>query len=265
MLRQQAESYPLALGELVGLVSLCHEVNDFGPEDAAANRDLDAVVGFNQFRRRAALGQKHLIDPVESAAFTLHEFQVVEQAGKVFIPANGRMQHVLRGDSQRKRAGIHHFQPIRVQVQKDVATQGVGPMDQSIDQKLAYHHFVEGRHVLTVEAIRQFVTLAEVGDLQPDRLDQLHRAKRVVVPHQLVHLLAALVVLDELNNGCSRQPCTIVLSTQAQNAQVREKATLGELVVIEQFVVGLFLDGCLDPIRCPQRLDQFGELVRFGS
>lgn len=59
----------------VGLVRLGNEVDDFGLENTAAYRDLDALVRFDQLRRRAALRQQHLEDLVEAAAFALHQLQ----------------------------------------------------------------------------------------------------------------------------------------------------------------------------------------------
>jgi hypothetical protein len=114
------------------------------------------------------------------------------------------------------------LQPVRVQVQEDVAALGVGAVHQGVDQQFAHHDFVEGGHVLAVQAIGQFVALAEVGHLQPDRLDQLHRALRVVVPHQLVDLLAVLVVLDELDDRCRGQLGAVMLAAKAEHAQVGE-------------------------------------------
>ena len=99
VLGQQAQGDAFALGELVGLVSLGDEIDDFGLEDTAAYRDLHAVVGFDQLRRRAALRQQHLEDLVEAAAFALHQLQVVEQTGKVLVATHGGVQHVLRRDA----------------------------------------------------------------------------------------------------------------------------------------------------------------------
>ena len=57
VLRQQAQGDALTLGKLVGLLCLGNEVDDFGLENAAAYRDLYAVMSFYQLRRRAALRQ----------------------------------------------------------------------------------------------------------------------------------------------------------------------------------------------------------------
>jgi hypothetical protein len=64
----------------------------------------------------------------------------------------------------------------------------------------------------------------------------------VVVPHQLVNLLPVLIVLDELDDRCCGQLSPMMLATQAEHAQVGEALPLCELIVIEKFVIGLFLD-----------------------
>jgi len=165
----------------------------------------------------------------------------------------------------RQRTGVDHFQTVRVQIQEDVAALRVGAMHQRVDQQLAYHHLVESGHVLAIQAIRQFVTFAEIRDFQPDGLNQFHRVQRVVIPHQLVDLLAVLVVLDELDYWRRGQLRTLLLLSQTKDAQVSQVVTLRELIVIEQLVIGLFLDGRLDSIRCPQRIHQLAELVRGGG
>jgi hypothetical protein len=136
------------------------------------------------------LGEQHLEDLVEAAAFTFHQLQIVEQPCQVFVAAYGGVQHVLRRNAQRQRSGVDHLQPVRMQVQENVTALGVGTMHQCVDQQLAHHDFVESGHVLAVQAIGQFVALAEIGHLLPDRFDQIHRALRVVVPRELVDLLA---------------------------------------------------------------------------
>ena len=49
------------------------------------------------------------------------------------------VQDVARGHAQRQAARVHHFQPIRVQVEVEVATLRVRPMHQRVDQQLAHH------------------------------------------------------------------------------------------------------------------------------
>ena len=138
-------------------------------------------------------------------------------------------------------------------------------MDQRVDQEFAHDHLVESRYVLAVKAIRQFVALAEIGHFQPDSLDQFHRIQGVVVPHELVDLLALVVVLDELDHRGGGQLRTLMLLPDAQDAQMGQVAILHEQVVIKQLVIGLFLDGRLDSVRCPKRICQLAELVRIGG
>jgi len=72
-LSQQTERNTLALGELVGLICLGDEIDDLRLEDAPAHRDLNAVVRFDQLRRRATLREQHLEELVEATALTLHQ------------------------------------------------------------------------------------------------------------------------------------------------------------------------------------------------
>jgi hypothetical protein len=85
---------------------------------------------------------------------------------------------------------------------------------------------------------------------------------RVVVPHQLIDLLAALVVLDELDDRCRGQLGAVMLAAKAQHAQVGEVVPPRELIVVEQLVVGLFLDRGFDTVRGAQSLQQ---LVALGG
>jgi hypothetical protein len=84
----------------------------------------------------------------------------------------------------------------------------------------------------------------------------------VVVPDQLVDLLPVLVVLDELDDRSGGQLSAMMLATETEHAQIGEVRSLCELIVIEQLIVRLLLDGRLDAIRCTQGSKQ---LVAFGD
>jgi hypothetical protein len=125
--------------ELVGLVCFCDEVDYLGFEDATAYSDLNTVVRFDQLRRRAALREQHFKNLVEATAFAFHQFEVVKQAGEMLIAPHRGVQHVLRRNAKRQGTGIDDFQPIRVQIKKDVAALGVRAVHQGVDQQFAEH------------------------------------------------------------------------------------------------------------------------------
>ena len=77
----------------------------------------------------------------------------MEQACQVFITAYRGVEDILRGYAQRKRPRIDHFQPVWMQVQEDVTALGVRTVYQRVDQQFAHHDFIEGGHVLAVQAI----------------------------------------------------------------------------------------------------------------
>ena len=81
----------------------------------------------------------------------------------------------------------------------------------------------------------------QLWHLQPDSLDQLRGTLGVIVPHQLVDLLAMIVVLDELDDRCRGQLDTVMLATKAEHAQVGEGLSLRELIVIMQGVLSALL------------------------
>ena len=68
----------------------------------------------------------------------------------MLVSAHRSMQYILRRDPQWQRPGIDHFQAIRIEIQKDITSLGIGPMHQCVDQKLAHHHLVKGRNMLAV-------------------------------------------------------------------------------------------------------------------
>ena len=54
--------------------------------------------------------------------------------------------------------------------------------------------------------------------------------------------------VTELDHRCRGQLRTLMLLSQTKDAQVGQVSTLCELVMVEQLVIGLFLDGRLDSV-----------------
>lgn len=67
-----------------------------------------------------------IIEHIKTAAFLLHQTNIMKHTGQPFIASTAGMQNILRGDPEGQAARIDHLQMIRVQVKKDIATLGIG-------------------------------------------------------------------------------------------------------------------------------------------
>ncbi|MCY1307106.1 hypothetical protein D9M70_570080 [compost metagenome] len=137
------------------------------------------------------------------------------QAGQMLVAAHRGMQHVAGCHAQRQWAGIDDLQPVRIQVEVDVAPLGIGAVHQGIGQQLTDHPFVECRHLRAKQPFRHLVELAEVRHIAPYRIHQLHRRQGVIVPGQLVDLVLIRVALDELDDRRRSQPRPVDLPADA--------------------------------------------------
>jgi hypothetical protein len=96
------------------------------------------------------------------------------------------------------------------------------------------------------------MALTEIRYLHPNRLNQLHRALPVVVPNELLDLLAVLVVLDELNHRRFGDLGAVMLEAETQHFQIGQVRALRKLLMVQQLIVGFLFYRCLDAVRRTQ-------------
>jgi hypothetical protein len=206
------------------------------------------------------LVKEPLEEQVDAAALALHKLQVVEDASDPIVPAAARVQNIARRDADWQSPGVHDLEPVGVQVQEDVAALRVGPVDEGVDEQLANDGLLERGHLRTEHAVGQLVALAKVWDLVPDRVDELHGRELVVVPAPLRDFGPALVVLDGLHDGRAAELRAVDCVAEKEHAEVRENATAGEAVVVEQLAVGLLFDGRLHAVGTTDASAELREL-----
>ncbi len=68
-----------------------------------------------------------------------------------------------------------NFKPIRVEVEKNVATLSVWPMNQGIRQQFTQNPFVVMRDRSPKQTVRQFIKLAPIRHIPQNRLDKFKR------------------------------------------------------------------------------------------
>ena len=103
-----------------------------------------AVKSFFRHRSRAAGREETIIEHIKTAAFLLHQTNIMKHTGQPFIASTAGMQNILRGDPEGQAARVDHLQMIRVQIKKDIATLGIGSMHQSVDQQLPDNFLIKG-------------------------------------------------------------------------------------------------------------------------
>ena len=96
----------------------------------------------------------------------------MEQRRQAFVAAATGVQDGPRRHAKRQSARIDDDQPIRMQIQEDVAALCVRAMHQRIHQQLANNALVVGGQFLAVQTRRQFVAFVEVGHRLPYRVHQ---------------------------------------------------------------------------------------------
>ena len=93
-----------------------------------------------------------IIEHIKTAAFLLHQTNIMKHTGQPFIASTAGMQNILRGDPEGQAARVGHLQMIRVQIKKDIAALGIGSMHQSVDQQLPDNFLIKGGYLAAIQS-----------------------------------------------------------------------------------------------------------------
>lgn len=199
VLGDEAEGDAFAASQLELLVHAAEEIDQLWAEDASLHAYDNAILFFDDLGRRFGLAEEGFVYAVEAAALAFHQAQVVEELGEEVVAADGFLENIARGYSKGERSWIMDFEVFGVQVDENVTTGGIRPVNQGVGEKLADDDFVVVRDGFTKEAVGKFGGFAPVGNLSPNGLNQFGGVEGVVVPSALGYAFAAGVIFEELD------------------------------------------------------------------
>ena len=131
-LRQSTECDSLALRQLKTLISLSQQPHHLWLHNTALNRHLHPVRALLWHWRWTALRQQPVVDQVKTAAFALHQTQIMEHLGHPLIATTACMQHIARRHAKWQAAWVDYLQTVGMQIKINIALLGIRSMYQRI-------------------------------------------------------------------------------------------------------------------------------------